>query len=103
MPESTSGRADRTWEWTVDEVFELPRRGIVVTGVRDGAVHTGDEATVDAPTGGSQRALVVGIEHMRRTDGGSNWGLVLSGVKLDQIPIGSVVRRLAEAEPFEGA
>ena len=89
---------EQTWEWTVEEAFEVQGRYIIVTGVRAGAVQTGDAAIVRV--GADEHAVeVVGIEHMHRLDGGNPWGLCLRGITLDQLPVGAVVRGTGNQPP----
>lgn len=86
---------DRPFLVAVENVYTIEGRGTVVTGkVEQGTVRVGDRAEV-LGLGGVVETVVTGIEAFRRplecAEAGLNVGLLLRGVKADQVERGQVV------------
>jgi len=78
------------FRFRISEVYQIPARGVVVTGtVVEGTVQTGANAVVHLP-GGDRDVVVARIETGRRkrtsAEAGAEAGLYLSGLTAGDIP-----------------
>jgi elongation factor Tu len=87
----------------IEDVFSISGRGTVVTGrVERGQVKVGDEVEIVgfAPT---QKTVCTGVEMFRKTldygQAGDNVGLLLRGIKKDEVERGQVVSRPGSITP----
>ena len=86
------------FEMTVDDVFAISGRGTVVTGkVGHGQLRKGDRVLIRSLNGTVYTAQVGGIEAFRKTlevaKAGDTVGLLLNGIRKDQIQRGDVIRK----------
>ncbi|MEP6480743.1 MAG: EF-Tu/IF-2/RF-3 family GTPase [Rhodoglobus sp.] len=86
-----------SFQMVVEDVFTITGRGTVVTGtIGSGAVSVGDRVTV-VTVGGPVVSAVTGIEMFRKqvttAGSGMNVGLLLDGVRRDDIARGTVISR----------
>jgi elongation factor Tu len=86
---------DQAFQMPIEDVFSIEGRGTVVTGRIDrGIINTGDEVEIVGirPT---QKTTVTGVEMFRKIldegQAGDNVGLLLRGVKKDEVERGQVV------------
>jgi elongation factor Tu len=87
----------------IEDVFTISGRGTVVTGrMERGLVKVGDEVEIVgfAPT---QKTVCTGVEMFRKTldqgQAGDNVGLLLRGIKKDEVERGQVVAQPASITP----
>ena len=87
----------------IEDVFTISGRGTVVTGrMERGLVKVGDEVEIVgfAPT---QKTVCTGVEMFRKTldqgQAGDNVGLLLLGIKKDEVERGQVVAQPASITP----
>jgi translation elongation factor EF-Tu-like GTPase len=95
---STPRPAAGSFLLTVEDVFSITGRGLVVTGrVTAGTVSVGDAVLVESPGMGAVPATVTGVEAFRKklttATAGQMVGLLLDGVSRDQLTPGSVISR----------
>jgi elongation factor Tu len=100
---------DKPFSMPVEDVFSIPGRGTVVTGrVEQGVVKTGEEVEILGirPT---QKTTVTGVEMFKKLlnegQAGDNVGLLLRGVKRDDVERGQVVCKPGSVKPhsrFQG-
>jgi elongation factor Tu len=94
----------------VEDVFSITGRGTVVTGrIERGTVHTGEEVEIIGIKEKAQKTVVTGVEMFRKIldDGqaGDNVGLLLRGIKREEVERGQVVIKPGTNTPhteFEG-
>jgi elongation factor Tu len=86
---------DKPFLMPIEDVFSISGRGTVVTGrVERGVIKVGEEVEIVgfAPT---QKTVVTGVEMFRKTldfgQAGDNVGLLLRGIKKDEVERGQVV------------
>lgn len=89
------GPSSEPFTMPIDDVFTITGRGTVVTGtVTAGRVRVGDEVTLQRAEP-AVRTTVVGVEKLRRrtdsADAGENVGLLLRGVRREDLSRGDVV------------
>jgi len=87
---------DVGFRFTVEKVYSIPGRGVVVTGkVETGAVSLGQEIGFLGTDGQWMSALVVGIEVSRRlveeAEAGQQASILLEGVRKDKITLGTIL------------
>jgi elongation factor Tu len=94
---------DKPFLMPIEDVFSISGRGTVVTGrVERGQVRVGDEVEIVgfAPT---QKTVCTGVEMFRKTldygQAGDNVGLLLRGIKKDEVERGQVVAKPASITP----
>jgi len=88
---------DKPFLMPVEGVFSISGRGTVATGrIESGMIHTGDEVEIIG-FGETLKSVVTGVEMFRKTldegQAGDNVGLLLRGVKKEDIERGMVVAR----------
>jgi translation elongation factor EF-Tu-like GTPase len=87
---------------TVQDVFVIRNRGVVVTGrVENGALRVGDTVQIN----GALSVRVDAIEKFRKeldeAVAGENIGVLLKGIEKGQINPGDVITSSGEAPPIE--
>ena len=94
---------DKPFLMPVEDVFTISGRGTVVTGrVERGQVKVGEEVEIVgfAPT---QKTVCTGVEMFRKTldygQAGDNVGLLLRGIKKDEVERGQVVAKPGSITP----
>ena len=94
---------DKPFLMPIEDVFTISGRGTVVTGrVERGQVKVGEEVEIVgfAPT---QKTVCTGVEMFRKTldygQAGDNVGLLLRGIKKDEVERGQVVAKPASITP----
>ena len=91
---------DRDFFMSIEDKFEITGRGVVVTGrIETGEIDVGDTVIIQN-LNNSIVSTVVGVEMFRmlsdRGEAGDNVGLLLSGVKKDQIDTDSCLIKAGE-------
>jgi elongation factor Tu len=94
---------DKPFLMPIEDVFSISGRGTVVTGrVERGQIKVGEDVEIVgfAPT---QKTVVTGVEMFRKTldygQAGDNVGLLLRGIKKDEVERGQVVAKPASITP----
>ncbi len=94
---------DKPFLMPIEDVFTISGRGTVVTGrVERGQIKVGEEIEIVgfAPT---QKTVCTGVEMFRKTldygQAGDNVGLLLRGIKKDEVERGQVVAKPASITP----
>ncbi len=87
---------DKDFLMPVEDVFSITGRGTVATGrIEAGKIHTGDEVQIIGLGAEKMKSVVTGVEMFRKIldDGqaGDNVGLLLRGVKKEEISRGMVI------------
>jgi elongation factor Tu len=94
---------DKPFIMPIEDVFTISGRGTVVTGRAErGVIKIGDDVEIVgfAPT---QKTVVTGVEMFRKTldtgQAGDNIGLLLRGIKKDEVERGQVVAKPGSITP----
>ncbi len=94
---------DKPFLMPIEDVFSISGRGTVVTGRAErGVIKVGDEVEIVgfAPT---QKTVCTGVEMFRKTldqgQAGDNVGLLLRGIKKDEVERGQVVAKPGSITP----
>ncbi|MBV9093990.1 MAG: elongation factor Tu, partial [Streptosporangiaceae bacterium] len=101
---------DKPFLMPVEDVFSITGRGTVVTGrIERGRIHTSEEVEIIGIHPRSSKTVVTGVEMFRKIldDGqaGDNVGLLLRGIRRDEVERGQVVIKPGTNTPhteFEG-
>ena len=101
---------DKPFLMPVEDVFSITGRGTVVTGrIERGTIHTGESVDIIGIKEKAQSTTVTGVEMFRKIldDGqaGDNVGLLLRGIKREEVERGQVVIKPGTNTPhteFEG-
>ncbi|HEV2375552.1 MAG TPA: elongation factor Tu [Streptosporangiaceae bacterium] len=101
---------DKPFLMPVEDVFSITGRGTVVTGhIERGTIHTGEQVDIIGIKDKAQTTTVTGVEMFRKIldDGqaGDNVGLLLRGIKREDVERGQVVIKPGTNTPhteFEG-
>src|SRR6201999_4327315 len=101
---------DKPFLMPVEDVFSITGRGTVVTGrIERGTIHTGETIDIIGIKEKAQTTTVTGVEMFRKIldDGqaGDNVGLLLRGIKREEVEGGQVVLKPGFNSPhidFEG-
>jgi elongation factor Tu len=109
IPEPTR-EVDKPFLMPVEDVFSITGRGTVVTGrVERGMIHTGEEVSIIGIKEKAQKSTVTGVEMFRKIldegQAGDNVGLLLRGIKREEVERGQVVIKPGTNTPhteFEG-
>ena len=109
IPEPTR-EVDKPFLMPVEDVFSITGRGTVVTGrIERGTIHTGETVDIIGIKEKAQSTTVTGVEMFRKIldDGqaGDNVGLLLRGIKREEVERGQVVIKPGTNTPhteFEG-
>lgn len=90
---------DKPFLMPIEDVFSIQGRGTVVTGrVEQGTIKTGEEIEILGLTqGGPLKSTVTGVEMFKKIldhgEAGDNVGLLLRGLKRDDVQRGQVVAK----------
>jgi elongation factor Tu len=94
---------DKPFLMPIEDIFSIQGRGTVVTGrIERGKVKVGEEVEIVgfAPT---QKTVCTGVEMFRKTldygQAGDNVGLLLRGIKKDEVERGQVVAKPGSIKP----
>ena len=95
---------DRAFLMPIEDVFSISGRGTVVTGrVERGVVLVGDEVEIVGLTDESTKTVATGVEMFRklldRGEAGDNVGVLLRGVKKDEVARGQVLSKPGSIKP----
>jgi len=95
---------DKPLLMAVEDVFSIEGRGTVATGrIERGVVKTGDEVAIVGLTDEPRKTTVTGVEMFNKTldsgQAGDNVGLLLRGVKRDEIERGQVIAKPGSITP----
>ena len=100
---------DKAFLMPIEDIFSIEGRGTVVTGrIERGVINTGDEVEIVGirPTA---KTVVTGIEmfnkNLSRGEAGDNAGLLLRGIKKEDVERGQVLAKTGSITPhteFEG-
>ncbi|MGA9831345.1 MAG: elongation factor Tu, partial [Trebonia sp.] len=109
IPQPTR-EVDKPFLMPVEDVFSITGRGTVVTGrIERGTIHTGETVDIIGIKEKAQSTTVTGVEMFRKIldDGqaGDNVGLLLRGIKREEVERGQVVIKPGTNTPhteFEG-
>jgi elongation factor Tu len=94
---------DKPFLMPIEDVFTISGRGTVVTGRAErGLIKVGDEVEIVGFTP-TQKTVCTGVEMFRKTldqgQAGDNVGLLLRGIKKDEVERGQVVAQPASITP----
>jgi elongation factor Tu len=94
---------DRPFLMPVEDVFSISGRGTVATGrVERGVIHVGDEVEIVGMKA-THKVVATGVEMFRKIldqgEAGDNIGVLLRGVKRDEIERGQVLARPGSITP----
>jgi elongation factor Tu len=94
---------DKPFLMPIEDVFSISGRGTVVTGrVERGVIKVGDEVEI-VGFGPTQKTVCTGVEMFRKTldtgQAGDNVGLLLRGIKKDEVERGQVVAKPGSITP----
>ncbi|MEJ5329555.1 MAG: elongation factor Tu [Desulfobaccales bacterium] len=94
---------DKPFLMPIEDVFSISGRGTVVTGrVERGTIKVGDEVEI-VGFGPTQKTVVTGVEMFRKIldvgQAGDNVGLLLRGIKKDEVERGQVVAKPGSITP----
>jgi elongation factor Tu len=95
---------DKPFLMPVEDVFSITGRGTVVTGrIERGVIHTGDEVEIIGIKEKAQKSTVTGVEMFHKIldegQAGDNAGLLLRGIKREEVERGQVIIRPATNTP----
>jgi elongation factor Tu len=87
---------DKPFLMPIEDVFSITGRGTVVTGrIERGKIHTGEEVEIIGIRDKAQKTVVTGVEMFRKIldegQAGDNVGLLLRGIKREEVERGQVV------------
>jgi elongation factor Tu len=87
---------DKPFAMPVEDVFSITGRGTVVTGrIERGKIHTGEEVEIIGIKEKAQKTTVTGVEMFHKIldegQAGDNAGLLLRGIKREDVERGQVV------------
>ncbi|GMF97483.1 unnamed protein product [[Candida] boidinii] len=82
----------------IDEVFSISGRGTVVSGTAErGTLKKGEEVEIVGGADGALKTIVTGIEmyhkELDQAQGGDTPGILLRGIKRDQVKRGMILCR----------
>ncbi len=97
---------DRPFLMPVEDIFSITGRGTVVTGrIERGRVETGDEVDIVGIEEEKLTSTVTGIEMFNKTldegEAGDNAGLLLRGIKKEDVSRGMVVAKPGSVTPHK--
>ena len=95
---------DKPFLMPVEDVFSITGRGTVATGrIERGVVNQGEEVELVGMTDESRKTVVTGVEMFRKLldqgQAGDNAGLLLRGVRKDEIERGQVLAKPGSITP----
>jgi len=103
IPEPTR-EVDKPFLMAVEDVFSIEGRGTVATGrVERGIIHTGEEIEIVGLHTESKKTVCTGVEMFNKTldegQAGDNVGILLRGLKRDEIERGQVISKPGSITP----
>ncbi len=103
IPEPTR-EVDKPFLMAVEDVFSIEGRGTVATGrVETGIIHTGEEIEIVGLHAESKKTVCTGVEMFNKTldegQAGDNVGILLRGLKRDEIERGQVISKPGSITP----
>ena len=109
IPEPTR-EVDKPFLMAVEDVFSIEGRGTVATGrIERGVIHVSDEVEILGLVEEPRKTVCTGVEMFKKTmeegQAGDNVGLLLRGVKREEIQRGQVIAKPGTITPhmdFEG-
>ncbi|MDO4569187.1 MAG: elongation factor Tu [Planctomycetia bacterium] len=101
---------DKPFLMAVEDVFSIEGRGTVATGrIERGIIHVNDDVEIIGYTDETRKVVCTGVEMFKKTldegQAGDNVGLLLRGVKREEIRRGQVLAKPKSITPhkhFEG-
>src|ERR687892_731766 len=95
---------DKPFLMPIEDVFTITGRGTVVTGrVEQGVLKLGDEVEIVGITPATSKTVVTGVEMFRKmldeAQAGDNAGILLRGVKKDEVQRGQVLCKPGSITP----
>ncbi|MGH3588138.1 MAG: elongation factor Tu, partial [Pseudonocardia sp.] len=95
---------DKPFLMPVEDVFSITGRGTVATGrIEQGVVNTGDEVEIVGIHEATSKTVVTGVEMFRKLldqgQAGDNVGLLLRGIKREDVERGQVVVKPGTTTP----
>ncbi|MDO5113576.1 MAG: elongation factor Tu, partial [Planctomycetia bacterium] len=95
---------DKPFLMAVEDVFSIEGRGTVATGrIERGVVHVGDDVEIVGYTEEIRKVVCTGVEMFKKTldegQAGDNVGLLLRGVKREEIRRGQVLAKPKSITP----
>ncbi len=105
IPQPTR-EVDKPFLMAVEDVFSIEGRGTVATGrIERGLVKVGDEVEIIGLTEAPRKVICTGVEMFNKTlnegQAGDNVGLLLRGIKRDEIERGQVLAKPASITPHK--
>ena len=96
---------DKPFLMPIEDVFSISGRGTVVTGrMERGQVKVGEDVEI-VGFGPTQKTVCTGVEMFRKTldygQAGDNVGLLLRGIKKDEVERGQVVAKPGSIKPYK--
>jgi elongation factor Tu len=103
IPEPTR-EVDKPFLMAVEDVFSIEGRGTVATGrIERGLVKVGEEVEIIGFAKDSRKVICTGVEMFNKTldqgQAGDNVGLLLRGIKREEIERGQVIAKPASITP----
>ncbi|MGZ4488948.1 MAG: elongation factor Tu, partial [Nocardioides sp.] len=103
IPEPTRD-VDKPFLMPIEDVFTITGRGTVVTGrIEQGQIKTSEEVEIVGIRPGSMKSTVTGVEMFRKLldegQAGENVGLLLRGIKREDVERGQVVIKPGTTTP----
>ncbi len=97
---------DKDFLMPVEDVFSITGRGTVATGrIEAGVVHTGDDVQIIGLGAEKMKSVVTGVEMFRKIldegQAGDNVGLLLRGVKKEELARGMVIAKPGSITPHK--
>jgi len=95
---------DKPFLMAVEDVFSIEGRGTVATGrIEQGLIKVGEEVEIVGLTKDSRKVVCTGVEMFNKTldqgQAGDNVGLLLRGIKRDEIERGQVLAKPGSITP----
>ncbi len=95
---------DKPFLLAVEDVFSIEGRGTVATGrIERGIIHTGEEVEIIGYSDATRKVVCTGVEMFKKTldegQAGDNVGLLLRGVKREEIRRGQVLAKPKSITP----
>ena len=97
---------DKPFLMAIEDVFSIEGRGTVATGrIERGVIHVGEEVEIIGYTDELRKVVVTGVEMFKKTldegQAGDNVGLLLRGVKREEIRRGQVLAKPKSITPHK--
>ncbi len=97
---------DKPFLMAIEDVFSIEGRGTVATGrIERGVIHVGEEVEIIGYTDETRKVVCTGVEMFKKTldegQAGDNVGLLLRGVKREEIRRGQVLAKPKSITPHK--